>query len=54
MRLAAQFIARAGCLNHLHKLEAADLCARTMEAAAMAKVPLAGTEWYPGKPGSGY
>jgi len=28
--------------------------ALTMEAAAMAKVPLAGTDWYPGKPGTGF
>jgi len=25
-----------------------------MEAAAMAQVPLAGTNWYPGKPGTSY
>jgi hypothetical protein len=25
-----------------------------MEAAAMAKIPLAGTNWYPGKPGTSY
>jgi glutamate synthase domain-containing protein 2 len=40
--------------NHLHHLEPEDLCALTMEAAAMAQVPLAGTDWYPGKPGAGY
>jgi hypothetical protein len=39
--------------NHLHNLEPEDLCALTMEAAAMAQVPLAGTDWYPGKPGDG-
>jgi hypothetical protein len=32
-------------------LEPEDLCAITMEAAAMARVPLAGTEWWPGKTG---
>ena len=37
--------------NHVHNLEPEDLCALTMEAAAMAQVPLAGTDWYPGKPG---
>ncbi len=54
MTLEAQTIARACGHNHLHNLEPEDLCALTMEAAAMAKVPLAGTEWYPGKPGTGY
>lgn len=51
MTLEAQTIARACGHNHLHNLEPEDLCALTMEAAAMAKVPLAGTEWYPGKSG---
>lgn len=51
MTLEAQTIARACGHNHLHNLEPEDLCALTMEAAAMAKVPLAGTEWYPGKAG---
>jgi hypothetical protein len=32
----------------VHSLEPEDLCALTVEAAAMAKVPLAGTEWIPG------
>ncbi|NNK77404.1 MAG: FMN-binding glutamate synthase family protein [Litoreibacter sp.] len=51
MTLEAQTIARACGHNHLHNLEPEDLCALTMEAAAMAKVPLAGTDWYPGKTG---
>lgn len=51
MTLEAQTIARACGHNSLHNLEPEDLCALTMEAAAMAKVPLAGTDWYPGKPG---
>jgi len=51
MTLEAQTIARACGHNHLHNLEPEDLCALTMEAAAMAQVPLAGTEWYPGKGG---
>ncbi len=51
MTLEAQTIARACGHNHLHNLEPEDLCALTMEAAAMAKVPLAGTDWYPGKAG---
>ena len=49
MTLEAQTIARANGKNHLHNLEPEDLCALTMEAAAMARVPLAGTTWYPGK-----
>jgi len=51
MTLEAQTIARACGHNHLHNLEPEDLCALTMEAAAMAQVPLAGTDWYPGKGG---
>jgi hypothetical protein len=42
MTLEAQTIARACGHNHLHHLEPEDLCALTMEAAAMAQVPLAG------------
>lgn len=52
--LEAQTIARACGHNHLHNLEPEDLVAVTMEAAAMAKIPLAGTDWYPGKPGTGF
>ncbi len=51
MTLEAQTLARACGKSHLHKLEPEDLCALTMEAAAMAQVPLAGTEWIPGKNG---
>jgi glutamate synthase domain-containing protein 2 len=51
MTLEAQTIARACGKNKLHNLEPEDLCALTMEAAAMAQVPLAGTSWYPGKGG---
>lgn len=54
MTLEAQTIARACGKSHLHYLEPEDLCALTLEAAAMAKIPLAGTDWYPGKPGTGY
>ncbi len=54
MTLEAQTIARACGKNHLHNLEPEDLCALTMEAAAMARIPLAGTDWYPGKPGTTY
>ncbi|MEM7753576.1 MAG: FMN-binding glutamate synthase family protein [Pseudomonadota bacterium] len=52
MTLEAQTIARACGKNKLHNLEPEDLCAVTMEAAAMAKVPLAGTDWWPGKQGT--
>ncbi|MBR9863588.1 MAG: FMN-binding glutamate synthase family protein [Rhodobacteraceae bacterium] len=54
MTLEAQTIARACGKSHLHNLEPEDLCAVTMEAAAMAKIPLAGTDWYPGKPNTSY
>ena len=46
--LEAQTIARACGKNDLHNLEPEDLVALSIEAAAMAKVPLAGTNWIPG------
>ena len=46
--LEAQTIARACGKNHLKNLEPEDLCALTIEAAAMARIPLAGTSWVPG------
>jgi glutamate synthase domain-containing protein 2 len=46
--LEAQTIARASGKNDLHNLEPEDLCALTVESAAMARVPLAGTSWIPG------
>jgi glutamate synthase domain-containing protein 2 len=49
LTMEAQAIARACGKSHLHNLEPEDLVALTMEAAAMARVPLAGTDWYPGK-----
>nr|WP_325248134.1 FMN-binding glutamate synthase family protein [Amylibacter sp.] len=49
LTLEAQTIARACGHNHVHNLEPEDLCALTMEAAAMAGVPLAGTNWIPGQ-----
>lgn len=49
LTLEAQTVARACGKNHLHNLEPEDLVALTMEAAAMAQVPLAGTDWWPGK-----
>jgi len=48
MTLEAQTIARACGKNHVHNLEPEDLCALTVEAAAMARVSLAGTSWVPG------
>ena len=51
MTLEAQTIARACGKNHLHNLEPEDLCALTVESAAMSGVPLAGTNWIPGKTG---
>ena len=54
MTLEAQTIARACGKSHVHNLEPEDLCALTLEAAAMARVPLAGTDSWPGKPGTSY
>ena len=51
LTLEAQTLARACGKSHLHNLEPEDLCALTIEAAAMAQVPLAGTDWIPGKGG---
>ena len=48
MTMEAQTIARACGKNDLRNLEPEDLCALTVEAAAMAGVPLAGTNWIPG------
>ena len=49
MTMEAQAIARACGKSHLLHLEPEDLVALTMEAAAMTRLPLAGTDWYPGK-----
>ena len=48
MTMEAQTIARACGKSHVHNLEPEDLAALTVEAAAMAKIPLAGTDWIPG------
>ena len=45
----AQTLARACGKSHIRNLEPEDLNALTLEASAMAKVPLAGTDWIPGK-----
>ncbi len=49
LTLETQTLARACGKSHVHNLEPQDLVALTIEAAAMAKVPLAGTDWIPGK-----
>jgi methylamine---glutamate N-methyltransferase subunit C len=49
LTLECQTIARACGKSHVHNLEPEDLVALTIEAAAMAGVPLAGTDWVPGK-----
>ena len=49
LTMEAQTIARACGKSHLHNLEPEDLVALTIEAAAMAQVPLAGTGWIPGQ-----
>jgi len=51
LTLEAQTIARACGKSHVHNLEPEDLVALTIEAAAMAGVPLAGTDWIPGRGG---
>jgi methylamine---glutamate N-methyltransferase subunit C len=48
LTLETQTIARACGKSHVHNLEPEDLVALTIEAAAMARVPLAGTKWVPG------
>jgi methylamine---glutamate N-methyltransferase subunit C len=48
LTLETQTIARACGKSHVHNLEPEDLVALTVEAAAMARVPLAGTKWVPG------
>jgi glutamate synthase domain-containing protein 2 len=52
LTLEAQTLARACGKSHVHNLEPEDLVALTIEAAAMARVPLAGTNWIPGRNGS--
>jgi glutamate synthase domain-containing protein 2 len=54
LTLEAQTIARACGKSHVHNLEPEDLVALTIEAAAMARVPLAGTDWIPGSTGTSF
>ncbi len=49
LTLECQTLARACGKSHVHNLEPEDLVALTIEAAAMAGVPLAGTDWIPGR-----
>ena len=53
MVLETQTLARACGKSHVHSLEPEDLVALTVEAAAMARVPLAGTSWIPGRERAG-
>ncbi|MCH2131103.1 MAG: FMN-binding glutamate synthase family protein [Pirellulaceae bacterium] len=48
MTMELTTLARACGKSNVHHLEPEDLVALTVEAAAMAKVPLAGTQWIPG------
>ncbi|PPR56432.1 MAG: Glutamate synthase [NADPH] large chain [Alphaproteobacteria bacterium MarineAlpha4_Bin2] len=48
LTMECQTLARACGKSHVHNLEPEDLAALTIEAAAMAQVPLAGTDWVPG------
>lgn len=49
LTLEAQTLARACGKSDLRNLEPEDLVALTVESAAMARVPLAGTQWVPGQ-----
>ena len=49
LTMECQTLARACGKSHIHNLEPEDLAALTVEAAAMARVPLAGTDWIPGR-----
>jgi glutamate synthase domain-containing protein 2 len=49
LTMELQTLARANGKSHVRNLEPEDLAALTVEAAAMAGVPLAGTGWIPGR-----
>jgi len=51
LTMECQTLARACGKSHVHNLEPEDMVALTVEAAAMARVPLAGTDWIPGSSG---
>jgi glutamate synthase domain-containing protein 2 len=48
MTMELTTLARACGKSDVHNLEPEDLVALTIEAAAMARIPLAGTDWIPG------
>jgi glutamate synthase domain-containing protein 2 len=50
LAMETTMLARACGKSDVHHLEPEDLAALTIEAAAMARVPLAGTSWIPGHP----
>ena len=49
MTMELTTLARACGKQDVHHLEREDLVALTVDAAAMAQVPLAGTDWVPGR-----
>jgi glutamate synthase domain-containing protein 2 len=49
MNMELTTLARACGKSNVHHLEREDLVALTVESAAMARLPLAGTDWIPGK-----
>ena len=49
MTMELSTLARACGKSSVHHLEREDLVALTVEAAAMARIPLAGTDWIPGQ-----
>ena len=51
LTMEAQTIARACGKAHVTHLEPEDMVATSIEAAAMARIPLAGTDWIPGTGG---
>ncbi|MET7395511.1 FMN-binding glutamate synthase family protein [Dactylosporangium sp. AC04546] len=50
LTMETTMLARACGKSDVHHLEPEDLVALTVESAAMARVPLAGTDWIPGLP----
>jgi glutamate synthase domain-containing protein 2 len=50
MTMELTTVARACGKKNVHHLEPEDMVALTIEAAAMARIPLAGTDWIPGWP----
>jgi hypothetical protein len=48
MTMELTTLTRACGKSSVHNLEPEDLVALTIEAAAMARLPLAGTSWIPG------